>query len=145
MIGLGSDHAGFEFKQQIIKYLCEKGIPHKDYGTYSVDSVDYPDFAEAVCKGIQNNECDKGLLICGTGIGISIAANKCRGIRAALCSDTFSARASREHNDANVLCLGARVIGIGVALDIIDIWLKTEFQGGRHSKRIDKINELEKR
>lgn len=143
MIGLGSDHAGFALKQEIMKYLSEKGFDYKDYGTFSSDSVDYPDFAEAVCTAIQSGECEKGILICGTGIGISIAANKCKGVRAALCGDTFSARASREHNDANILALGSRIVGIGVALDIVDTWLKTEFEGGRHARRIDKITALE--
>ena len=115
MIGLGCDHGGYELKQEIIKYLEEKGIPYKDFGCDSTKSVDYPIYARKVGRAIQNGECDKGILICGTGIGISIAANKMKGIRAALCTDCFSAEATRLHNDANILALGGRVVGPGLA------------------------------
>lgn len=145
MIAVGSDHAGYDLKNKIIQFLSENGYEYKDFGTHSnADSVDYPDFAFAVATAIKKGECEKGILVCGTGIGISISANKVDGIRAALCTDGYMARLSREHNDANVLALGARVIGEGVALDIVDIWLKTEFLGGRHKTRIDKIAEIEK-
>ncbi len=143
IIGVGSDHGGFRLKEEIIKYLREKKVEFKDYGTNSLASVDYTDLGLAVAKGIRLGECDKGIIICGTGIGISIAANKVPGIRASVCTDTYMARMAREHNDSNVLALGERVIGVGVALDIIDVWLYTEFAGGRHKIRIDKITEIE--
>ncbi|NLW24131.1 MAG: ribose 5-phosphate isomerase B [Clostridia bacterium] len=143
-VALGSDHGGFTLKEEIKKYLEEKGIEYKDFGTYSTDSCDYPDIALPVAKAVQKGEYDRGILICGTGIGIGIAANKVPGIRAALCHDTFSARASREHNNANILTMGERVIGRGLALDIVDVWLNTEFAGGRHQRRVDKIHELER-
>ena len=127
MIGLGCDHGGYELKQEIIKYLEEKGIPYKDFGCDSTKSVDYPIYARKVGRAIQNGECDKGILICGTGIGISIAANKMKGIRAALCTDCFSAEATRLHNDANILALGGRVVGPGLAVKIVDTFLNTEF------------------
>ena len=126
-IALGSDHGGFELKQEIIKYLEEKKIEYKDYGCYSTESTDYPIYAKKVAHGILDGECELGILVCGTGIGISITANKFKGIRAALCSDTFSAHATREHNDANILAMGARVVGEGLALDIVDTFLETEF------------------
>ncbi|SHK41165.1 ribose-5-phosphate isomerase [Hathewaya proteolytica DSM 3090] len=144
-IALGCDHGGFELKNDIIKHLQGKGIDTKDFGTYSEDSCDYPDFGEAVAEAVVSKECDLGIIICGTGIGISIAANKVPGIRAALCSDTFSAHATREHNDANILAMGARVVGKGLALDIVDAFLAAEFQGGRHEKRVNKISEIEKK
>lgn len=143
-VALGSDHGGFTLKEEIKKYLEEKGIEYKDFGTYSTDSCDYPDIALPVAKAVQKGEYDRGILICGIGIGIGIAANKVPGIRAALCHDTFSARASREHNNANILTMGERVIGRGLALDIVDVWLNTEFAGGRHQRRVDKIHELER-
>ena len=126
MIALGCDHGGFELKQEIIQYLEEKEIPYKDFGCDSTKSVDYPIYARKVGRAIQNGECEKGILICGTGIGISIAANKMKGIRAALCTDCFSAEATRQHNDANVLALGGRVVGTGLALKIVDRFLNTE-------------------
>lgn len=142
MIAIGNDHTGYELKMEIIKYLEEKGIEYKDFGCGKVTSSDYPVYAKAVCKAIQNNECDKGILICGTGIGISIAANKMKGIRAALCHDCFSAEATRLHNDANVLALGARVIGPGLAVKIVDTFLNTEFSGQeRHIRRIKMLEE----
>lgn len=144
MIGLGCDHGGYELKQEIIKYLEEKGIPYKDFGCDSTSSVDYPIYARKVGRSIQNGECDKGILICGTGIGISIAANKMKGIRAALCTDCFSAEATRLHNDANILALGGRVVGPGLAVKIVDTFLNTEFSHEeRHQRRIDLIENEE--
>ena len=144
MIALGSDHGGFALKQEVMKHLEEKGIPYKDYGCYSEDSVDYPDIAQKVCSEVVNGTCDKGLLFCGTGIGMSIAANKINGIRAAVCSDWFSAKYTRLHNDANVLCLGGRVVGAGLACELVDVFLKTDYEGGRHQNRLNKIAALEK-
>lgn len=141
-IAIGSDHGGYEYKQEILKYLEERGYEVKDFGTYSKESCDYPVIAKAVAKAVVSGEYERGILICGTGIGMSIAANKVRGIRAALCSDTFSAHATREHNNSNILCLGQRAIGDKLALDIVDVWLKTEFSGdSRHQRRIDMIEE----
>lgn len=136
-IAIGSDHGGFEYKEQILKHLQEQGFECSDVGTYSTDSCDYPIIARKVTEKIVSGVADRGILICGTGIGMSIVANKVKGIRAALCGDTFSARASRAHNNSNVLCLGERVIGINLAMDIVDIWLKSEFEGGRHQRRVD--------
>lgn len=144
-IALGSDHAGFNLKNTVMKHLEDKNIEFKDFGTYSTDSCDYPDFAEKVALGVQSGEYEFGILICGTGIGISIAANKVPGIRAATCTDTFCARACRQHNNANILAMGERVIGAGVALDIVDAFLGAEFEGGRHQNRIDKISQIEKK
>lgn len=143
-IAVGSDHGGFELKAKIISHLEEKGIAVDDCGCYSANSVDYPDIAETVCKGVSDGKYEHAILICGTGIGISIAANKMHGIRAALCHSCFDARMSRMHNDANVLCLGARTTGIGVALDIVDSYMASSFEGGRHVNRVDKIMKLEK-
>lgn len=141
MLAIGSDHAGYGLKQAVMKHLAEKGIEYKDYGTYSEASCDYPDFAEAVSQAIIGGEADRGILICGTGIGISIAANRHREIRAALCGDCFSAKATREHNDANVLAMGARVVGEGLALQIVDTFLETEFSNGaNHVRRISKLS-----
>ena len=136
-IAIGSDHGGYEYKEQIVSYLKEKGYECVDVGTYSTDSCDYPVIARAVTTKITTGEADSGILVCGTGIGMSIVANKVKGIRAALCGDTFSARASRAHNNSNVLCLGERVIGINLAMDIVDIWLESKFEGGRHQRRVD--------
>lgn len=136
-IAIGSDHGGYEYKEQIVSHLKEKGYECVDVGTYSTDSCDYPVIARAVTTKITTGEADRGILICGTGIGMSIVANKIKGIRAALCGDTFSARASRAHNNSNVLCLGERVIGINLAMDIVDIWLESKFEGGRHQRRVD--------
>mgnify|MGYP002798926513 FL=1 len=144
MIALGCDHGGFELKQEIIQYLEEKEIPYKDFGCDSTKSVDYPIYARKVGRASQNGECEKGILICGTGIGISIAANKMKGIRAALCTDCFSAEATRQHNDANVLALGGRVVGTGLALKIVDTFLNTEFSHDeRHERRIRLIESEE--
>ena len=138
-IAIASDHAGFNLKQEIKKHFEAEGIAYKDYGTYENKSCNYPDYAEALCRGIQEGASDLGILVCGTGVGMSMAANKCRGIRAACCSDTFSARLTRMHNDANVLCIGGRVVGAGLATDLVDAFIGTAFEGGRHQKRIDKI------
>ena len=142
MIALGSDHGGYSLKQEVKAYLEGKGIPYKDYGCLDESPCDYPVYAKAVGKAIVDGECDKGILICGTGIGISIAANKVKGIRAAVCHDTFSAQATREHNDANILAMGARVVGPGLALKIVDTFLNTEFSGEeRHVNRIRQIED----
>ncbi|MBR5309604.1 MAG: ribose 5-phosphate isomerase B [Oscillospiraceae bacterium] len=143
MIALGSDHGGYLYKEELKKHLDEKGIGYVDFGTTSTESCDYPVYAEKVCKAIQSGECEKGILICGTGIGMSICANKFKGIRAAVCGDHFSAEFTRKHNDSNVLCMGARTIGAGVALQLADIFLSTEFEGGRHQKRIDMMMSFE--
>ncbi len=140
MIAIGSDHGGFALKQEIMKYLEEQGIEYKDYGCYSEKSCDYPVYGKAVAEAVAGGECEKGILICGTGIGISIVANKVPGIRAALCHDCFSAQATREHNDANILAMGGRVIGPGHALKVVDTFLHTEFSGDeRHIRRIQMI------
>ncbi len=144
-IAVGCDHGGFALKQAVIKFLEENNYAYKDFGTYDTQSCDYPDIAIPVAEAVADGTYDRGILICGTGIGIGIAANKVPGIRAALCHDTFSAHASREHNNANILTMGQRVIGQGLALDIVKIWLTTEFEGGRHQRRIDKIHEREVR
>lgn len=144
-IAIGSDHGGLRLKKEIIKHLEKKNIEVKDYGTYTEDSCDYPDFAEKVGEAVVAKEHDYGILVCGTGIGISISANKIPGVRAALCSDTFSAHATREHNNANILALGERVVGTGLALDIVDAFLGSTFEGGRHENRVNKIMEIEKK
>lgn len=144
-IALGSDHGGYELKETIKKHLVEKGYNVMDFGTDTEGSCNYPDFALAVAEAVAKEDYERGILICGTGIGISIAANKVPGIRCALVSDSFSARATRQHNDSNVLALGGRVIGVGLALELVDIWLEEEFQGGRHKDRIDLISEIEKK
>ncbi|SDJ88410.1 ribose 5-phosphate isomerase B [Natronincola ferrireducens] len=144
-IAIGSDHGGFLLKELIKEYLENKGFAVKDYGTDSEASCDYPEFAQSVGEAVAAGEYDKGIVICGTGIGISIAANKIPGIRCALVGDSFSAKATRQHNDTNVLALGARVIGSGLALEIVDIWLGTEFEGGRHAGRVEKIGNIEKK
>ena len=140
MIALGCDHGGYELKQEIKKHLDEQNISYIDYGCDSLESTDYPIYAKKVARAIQSGECDKGILICGTGIGISITANKFKGIRAALCSDCFSAEATRLHNDANILAMGGRVVGPGHALKIVGTFLKTPFSGDeRHMRRIRQI------
>ena len=143
MIAIGSDHGGFELKNEIKKHLESRGFEVKDFGAYTKDSVDYPDIAEAVCKPVANGEFEFGVLVCGTGIGISIAANKIDGIRAALCADVYSAAMCRRHNNANILCLGGRVTGPELAFMIVDTYLREEFEGDRHQRRIDKITALE--
>ena len=136
---IASDHGGYNLKKQIYDHLSKEGFDIEDYGCFNTESCDYPVYAKKVAKEVSENNNLKGILVCGTGIGMSIAANKIKGIRASLCSDTFSARMTRMHNDSNILCLGERVIGTGLALDIVNIWLNTEFEGGRHQKRIDMI------
>lgn len=138
---LAADHGGFELKEVIRKDLSQAGYQIVDAGCFSTDSVDYPDYVEKAVERIASGECQKGILICGTGIGMAIAANRHRNIRAANCSDTYTARMSREHNNANMLCLGARVLGVAVALEIVRVWLSTEFAGGRHALRIAKFSE----
>lgn len=145
MYAIGSDHGGYALKQEIMKHLSERGIAYRDYGTYSEESCDYPEYGEAVGRAVASGECELGIVICGTGIGISIAANKVRGVRAAVCGDCFSAEMCRRHNNANVLALGGRVIGPGLALKIVDIFLSTGFDGGRHARRVAKISEIEDR
>lgn len=142
MIAVGSDHAGFELKQKIIEYLELIGAEFKDYGTYTAESVDYPVFASKVCNAIQTGECKSGILVCGTGVGMSMIANKYKGIRAAVCSDTYTAKMTRLHNDANILAIGSRVVGAGLALDIVKIFLDTPFEGGRHTDRVKIIDSL---
>lgn len=143
MIALGSDHGGYALKQELKKHLDEQNIEYVDLGCDGPESCNYPVYAEKVCRAIQSGECEKGILICGTGIGMSMCANKCKGIRAAVCGDHFSAKYTRKHNDANVLCMGARTIGPGVALEIADIFLTTEFEGGRHEQRVAMMMDLE--
>ena len=142
MIAIGSDHGGFELKKEVMAHLDARGLEYKDFGTYSDASCDYPVYGKAVAKAVASGECERGIIICGTGIGISIAANKVHGIRAALCGDYFSAEATRQHNDANVLALGARVVGPGLALKIVDTFLDTPFSNGeRHIRRIEMIED----
>ncbi len=143
MIAIGSDHGGVNLKETVKKFLEQKGLEYKDFGTNSTDSCDYPDYAKAVCSAVVSGECDKGILICGTGIGMSIAANKIKGIRAAHVTDTYSAAKTREHNNANVICLGERITGCDLALEIVNAYLNAEFLGGRHQTRVDKIMALE--
>lgn len=142
MIAFGCDHGGFELKEEILSYLDKEGIAYKDFGCFDRNSCDYPDIAKPVAHAVASGECEKGILVCGTGIGISIAANKVKGIRAALCGDCFSAQATREHNDANILALGSRVTGPGLAVKIVDTFLHTDFSGDeRHARRIAKIED----
>ncbi len=143
MIAIGCDHAGFQLKNEIIAHLKEQNIEVTDCGCDG-SSCDYPDIAKAVCKKVLDNSCEKGILICGTGVGMSIAANKFKGIRAALCADHFSAKYTRLHNNSNVMCIGARTLGSGVAIELADLFLSTEFEGGRHQRRVDLITEIEK-
>lgn len=145
VLAIGSDHAAFHFKEEIKAFLIEKGHTVKDFGTHNLESVDYCDYAVAVAEAVAKGECEKGLVFCGTGIGVSISANKVKGIRAAVCSEPYSAKLSREHNNANVLAMGARVIGIELAKMIVETWLEAEFQGGRHAVRVQKIMDYEDR
>ncbi len=142
-IALGCDHGGLEHKNAILEHLQQNGFDVTDYGIYELQSVDYPDIASRVCESIQNSDCQLGILVCGTGIGMSIAANKHKGIRAAAVSEHFSAKYTRLHNNSNVLCLGGRVIGVGTALELVDLFVNTEFEGGRHQNRVNKITEIE--
>lgn len=143
MIAIGCDHGGFELKGKIETHLKERGIEFCDCGSFDENAVDYPDIAKKVCEKIADGTAEKGILICGTGIGMSIAANKHKGIRAAVCSEHFSAKYTRLHNNSNVLCLGARVIGSGIATELTDLFLDTPFEGGRHQTRVDKITAIE--
>lgn len=142
-IALGSDHAGFELKEDLRAYLAERQVEVLDLGAFSEAPVDYPDVAVKVAEKVSRGEVERGLLICGTGIGMSIVANRFAGVRAALCHDDYTARISREHNNANILALGGRLIGKGLAREILKVWLEAEFQGGRHERRLNKITALE--
>ncbi len=142
MLGIGSDHGGYELKQEIISYLKRKNYDYKDYGCYDADAIDYPDVAKPLAQDVAAGKLERGILICGTGIGISIAANKVEGIRAALAHDVFSAEATRLHNDANILCMGGRVVAGGLAVKIVDTFLNTDFSGDeRHLRRINKLED----
>ena len=143
MIALGSDHAGLPLKKEIIALLEEMGLPYHDYGTYTTDSCDYAQFAQRAAKAVASGECERGIIICGTGIGISMASNKVKGIRCACCSDCYSAKMTRKHNDANMLAMGARVVGPDLGRMIAEIFLTTDFEGGRHQRRIDQITAIE--
>lgn len=143
-IAIGCDHGGLEHKDAIVAHLKERGFEVKDSGIYENHSVDYPDIAVKVCADITSGECERGILVCGTGIGMSLAANKVKGIRAAACSEHFSAKYTRLHNNSNILCLGGRVVGVGTALELVDLFVDTEFEGGRHETRVNKVMAIEK-
>ena len=145
MIGLGSDHGGFQLKEAVKAHLLERGLEIKDYGGFDESRSDYPDIAETVARAVVSGECERAILFCGTGVGVAISANKVHGIRAAVCSDCYTAKLTREHNDANILCMGGRVIGPGLAEMIADAYLDAEYQGGRHAARVQKIAEIEAR
>lgn len=142
-IAIGCDHGGLEHKNAIAQHLKERGFEVTDFGIYEQVSVDYPDIAKKVTAAITSKECELGILVCGTGIGMSIAANKVKGIRAAACSEHFSAKYTRLHNNSNILCLGGRVIGVGTAIELVDLFVDTDFEGGRHAGRVAKITEIE--
>ncbi len=142
-IALGCDHGGLEHKNAIAEFLKQNGYEVVDFGIYENRAIDYPDIAVPVCESILKGECERGILVCGTGIGMSLAANKFKGIRAAACSEQFSAKYTRLHNNSNILCLGGRVIGIGTALELAELFVTTEFEGGRHQTRVDKITAIE--
>ena len=141
MIAIGSDHGGYALKQEIMRHLSSRGLAYQDYGCYSEESCDYPIYGKTVAHAVADGTCEKGILICGTGIGISLAANKIHGIRCAVCSDCFSAEMSRRHNNANIIALGGRVVGPGLALMLVDLFLDTPFEGGRHQRRVSMIEE----
>ena len=143
IIALGADHGGYELKESIKKHLEEKGVEYKDYGSYTGEAIDYPIIAKKVADAIVSGECERGILCCGTGVGISIAANKVKGIRCACCSDYFSAYYTRLHNDANILAMGGRVVGAGLGIMMADVFIETEFEGGRHERRVGLITEIE--
>ena len=143
MIVLAADHGGYLLKEEVKKHLDAKGVEYIDCGCYNGESVDYPDMAKRACEKIQSGEAEKGFLFCGSGVGISIAANKMKGIRCCCCSDTFSAKYTRLHNDANVLAMGGRIVGPGLAIEMIELFLNTEFEGGRHTGRVEKLMALE--
>ena len=144
-VAIGADQGGYELKQQIAEFLIAQGYVVSDLGIHRLESVDYPDIAALVARAVAAGEVEHGILICGTGIGVSLAANKVDGVRAALCADCYMARMAREHNDAQILCLGGRVLGVGSALDIVQVFLGSEFLGGRHARRVDKISALERK
>ena len=144
-VALGADHGGFELKEAVKRHLEERGIEYRDFGSHTGEAVDYPDIALTACDAVVKGECGLALLFCGTGVGISIAANKVNGIRACCCSDVFSAKYTRLHNDANALCMGGRVVGAGLAIELVDIFLDTPYEGGRHQRRVDKLTALEER
>jgi ribose 5-phosphate isomerase B len=143
MIAIACDHGGYALKETVKQHLKDKGYEVKDFGTNSLDSCDYPDYAAPAAQAVASGECEKGIVICTTGIGVSIVANKVKGIRCALCADSLSASLTRRHNDTNMLAMGAGIIGQNLALEIVDTWLTTEFEGGRHQRRVDKITALE--
>ena len=143
MIAIGCDHGGIEIKNAVIEYLKEQGIAYNDFGCYSAESVDYPVFAHKVASAVSKGEAEKGIICCGTGIGVSMTANKVKGIRAAVCCDEFCAEMTRRHNDANIMCMGGRVIDSDKAVKLADIFLHTEFEGGRHTKRVQMITDIE--
>ena len=145
MYAIGNDHTGVALKEIIKKFVEEKGVEVKDFGTQSTEASNYPEIAEAVANAVASGECERGILICGTGVGISIAANKVNGIRAVCCSEPFSAKLSKQHNNSNILCFGARVVGTELAKMIVESWMEAEFQGGRHQVRIDMIQDIENR
>ena len=143
MIAIGCDHGGYALKQEVMRHLDELGLAYKDFGTYSEESCDYPVYGEAVARAVAGGECERGILICGTGIGIGIAASKVKGTRVCTCSDVYSAELSKRHNNSNILTMGARVVGIDLAKMIATHWLTAEFEGGRHQRRIDMITAIE--
>ena len=145
MVALAADHGGYQLKEEVKKWLDEENIAYKDFGTLEEMACDYADVALPACDAVVSGECEKALLFCGTGIGICMAANKVKGIRAACCSDYFSAKYTRAHNNANALCMGGRVVGPGLAVELVDVFLHTEFEGGRHQRRIDKLKAIEDR
>lgn len=145
MIALAADHGGYLLKEAVKQHLEKRGVPFIDFGTDSEAAVDYPDIAQPACEAVASGRCEKALLFCGTGVGISMAANKLKGIRACCCSDAFSAKYTRLHNDANALCLGGRVVGTGLACELTDLFLDTPFEGGRHIQRIEKLMKLEQK
>lgn len=144
MIAIACDHGGYALKQDIIEFLNEKHLDFEDFGTYSAESCDYPDFARAAAQAVSDGRCERGILICITGIGVSMVANKVRGVRCALCGDPFSAEMTRRHNDANMLAIGAGIVGKALALRIVETFIETEFEGGRHARRVEKIMDLDK-
>lgn len=145
MIAVGCDHVGFEYKSEVIKHLQESGYMVKDFGTFSTERTDYPIYGYKVAESVSRGECEKGILICGTGVGISLSANKVKGIRAVVCSDPYTAKLSKEHNNTNILAFGSRVVGVAVAKMIIDEWMNAEYEAGRHQKRIDMISAIEEK
>lgn len=144
-IAIACDHGGLNLKREIIKHLTENGYEAVDFGTDAFDSCDYPDYALPAAEAVAKGECERGIVVCSTGIGVSIVANKVPGIRCAHCHDAYCAEFTRRHNDANMLALGEKVVGVGYALEIVDIFLKTQFEGGRHARRVDKITQIEKK